>query len=143
VRANGRKDWKGAARSWSLLFFAVLGAYMLWLMVAAPLVVWIAGRNIGSPVLRLLLGVLMVDLSKAIGLLPAAWLLGRDLDVRPIVGAVGMAVMFFGLEAAVGAGMPQGLWVWSRPPIVLCRLAVLFLLIWAVARLLRWRRRGE
>ncbi len=129
------------ARDLSLLLCGAVGAFLIstWLAarVAVPLATAMGGS---SAVARVVAGALALDLTKAPGLLAAAWLLGATLTLRPTWTAALLVALGYGLDLAVAALLQQLPWLWTNPSILLSRAAVALLLVWLV-RLVVVRRR--
>jgi hypothetical protein len=134
-----RTGWRTAARDTSLLFCAGLAGYLVSILLAARLGVFLVGALPGehSTLVRLLLGTLVLDLTKAPGLLLLAWGLGRILAIRPTTGAALLLGFCYGLEllAMLAMGQTGGL-SW---PALLCRIVAAGL-IFAAARWILIRR---
>lgn len=132
---------RSLARSSALVFFAAIGAYLLYAAVEA----WLAPRaaaytaELSSTVVRAVVAVAAVDLSKLVGLAPAAWLLGTWLSARPYVTAVALVLTLFGIETAVlcALGQVRGLWTPSLVPIARAVSAAVLVLV--TARIVRRR----
>jgi hypothetical protein len=126
--------WRAWARDASLLFCAGLAGYLVSILLAARLGVFLVAALPGdhSTLVRLLLGTLVLDLSKAPGLLLLAWGLRRILSLSPNTAALLVLGFCYGLEllTALALGQSGGL-RWSG---LLCRIAAAGLLFAA----LRW-----
>ena len=135
-------EWRARARSWSLLFCAAVGAFLVNAIVVSRLAVWVgnAARGVESVFLRLVLGFVALDLAKLIGLAPAAWLLGPGLALHPTAAAAGLVLLTFGFEAAVAFILQQDPWLLREPAVLAGRAAAAALLVWILALLIRRRR---
>jgi len=136
-------SWHPTARAVSLVFCVGVGAYLLHVALMSPLAVWVASavRGVESLALRLVLGALVLDLSKAVPLAPAAWLIGRITALPPWAAALGLVLVCFGCDAAISALLQQGPWLWAQPAVLALRLASAALLVWLLGLLVRRARR--
>ena len=133
--------WGSAARTAALILLASTGAYLLSLVSVS----WLAYRvarglqDLSHPWLKLLLGVVLLDLGKLVGLLPAAWLIARRIALRPILAAAALVLLCFAIELAVMATIGQADWVLQTPAILATRCCVAALMVWPVHRMLAHR----
>lgn len=134
--------WRQFARTASLIVIGAAGAYLLVtvLVSRAALLVVDASRQIKTPFIRLALGVAVVDLSKLLGLLPAAWLLRNQLQIRPTVAASALVVLCFAVEALVASLVQAGGWLWAGPIVLIARLIAAAVLVYVVTLVLSRRR---
>lgn len=133
--------WRARVRTLGLLFCGAVGAYLLQVIVLSPLMVAMARwlRGVESVGLRLLVGVLLIDGGKLLGLLPAAFLLGRGSAFAPFTAAVLLVTLLLLLEAAVALVLGQTGWLYGSAALLALRGAMLVLVSWAVAAVLRRR----
>ena len=131
-------------RNLGLAFFAVLAAYTVSMLLAARAALLLM-HTIAPPDsawLGLLLGVTVDDLLKAPAIFVAAWLLARTTTPTPLWCAALLMVGVHGLDTVVtGLLHLDKLWVWSRPPVALCRLFVAGLVFWATTKTVTRTRR--
>lgn len=122
------------ARDLSLIFCAALAAYLASLLLGARLGIWLVAvlPADSSLPLRLLLGTLVLDFSKAPPLLLLAWALRRALSLRPIVAALGLLGFTYGLELLTGLALGQ------VPPLAWPVLASRGLALALLVAALRW-----
>jgi hypothetical protein len=135
-------NWRRPAHDWSLIFCAAVGAYLISVLVATRLSLWLAGvaGSWESTVARVALGVVALDLSKLPGLLLAAVVIGASLRASPWLSASGLVLLIYLLDAAVTALLDQVDWLYAEPVILLCRLAAAAVLAWVTMLVLRRRR---
>lgn len=131
------------ARAWSLVACGAFGSYLVHAAIVGRAALWIAGslRDLDSAVVRLLLGLLVIDVTKLVALLPAGWLLAPRVALGPATAATGLVLLTYALETAVLAVVQQLSWT-SAPVVIAARAACAALLVWMVARLMQ-RRRGR
>lgn len=136
-------NWRRPAHDWSLIFCAAVGAYLLSVLVATRLSLWLAGaaRSWESPAARVALGVVGLDLSKLPGLLLAAVVIGSSLKARPWISSIGLVLMIYLIDAVVTALLGQIGWLYAEPVILLCRLAAAAALTWVTMLVLKRRQR--
>lgn len=124
-------------RAGALLLFGGLAAYLIALLAWGRLALWISRLAIG-PTEKMLLGVLILDLGKLIGLLPVAWLIGIQRPLRPTLAAPILVGLHFLFELLVMSMVEQARWIWSPAWIAATRGSVLLLLIvpvyWVMVR---------
>jgi hypothetical protein len=130
---------RALARNAALLLFGAVGAYLLSAVIAARLALLLVDAGGSSVWLRVLFGVIALDLSKLPGLLLAAWLLAATTKLRPMPSAVALVALTFALEIIIALLLGQHRWLWASAMVLLCRAAAASLLVYAVARLVRWR----
>ena len=130
-----------AAHDWCLLFCGGVAVYLVSAIVAARLGVWLATATRSSPsaAARVVLGVVALDLSKAIGLTLAAALLANVLKLTPLVAAAGLVLLTYALDVAVSLLLQQS-WLVLAPAVLACRVAALSLLVALVHLVIRRRR---
>lgn len=135
--------WRRTAHDWSLIFSAAVGTYLLSVVVATRLSLWLvaAAQSWSSPAARFVLGFLALDLSKLPGLLLAAAVIGASLQTRPSVAAGGLVLLTYLFEGVVAALLSQAAWLFAEPLVLLCRLAAAGGLAWVTMLLLRSRKR--
>lgn len=133
--------WRARVRTLGLLFCGAVGAYLLQVVLLSPLMVAMARwlRGVESLGLRLLVGVLLIDGGKLLGLLPAAFLLGRGSAFGPWTAATLLMLLLLSLEAAVALVLGQTGWLYGSAALLALRAAVSVLVVWAVAAVLRRR----
>lgn len=135
-----RIQLRALGRDASLIFCAAVAAYLVgaWLAArVAPALAGVLGDR--GPVLRVVVGVLALDLVRAPGLLGVAWLLGPLIAARPAYAAAAVVLLSYACDAAVAALLQQFAWLWGEPAVLLCRAAAAALLIWLVRLVLRRR----
>jgi hypothetical protein len=129
------------ARQVSLLFFGAVGAFLITLLVAAPimrLVMWFSGTW-STPTLRVIVGAAALDLVKALGLLSAAWLIGPMLRLRSTIAAIVLVVLTYSLDLGLLMLIQQAHASLSNPVVLLTRGAMLALLVLVTREALRRR----
>jgi hypothetical protein len=133
-----------AARDGSLIFCGAVGAYLVSAVLAARLALGLSAVLEASPsvVLRVAVGAVTLDLSKALGLLAAAWFLGPRVGLPPLAGALGLVALTYAVEAGITTLLQQASWLLFEPWIVLCRVALAGLLVMGARWILRRRREG-
>jgi uncharacterized membrane protein YdcZ (DUF606 family) len=139
----GPGPWRRSAHDWSLIFCAAVGTYLISILLATRLSLWLsdAARDWESAAGRVALGVVALELSKLPGLLLAALLLGRALTTRPFAAALGLVVMTYGFEVIVSAILDQTAWLLGPAAVLACRAVAAALLVLLTALVLRRRRR--
>jgi hypothetical protein len=132
-----------AAHDWCLLFCGAVAVYLVSAVVAARLGVWLAAavRSSPSAAARVVLGVVALDLSKAVGLTLAAVLLANVVRLAPLAAAAGLVLLTYALDVAVSLLLQQGSWLVLAPAVLACRVAALALLVALVQFVIRRRRR--
>lgn len=139
-RGDSNRRLRAVAHSISLLFFAAFFAFLLEMALAGKLAVVLARqvRNLESLGVRLLLGAL-VDATKLIALLPAAFVVRRAQVFAPTVAALVLVMLTLLFELLVHAIVDQ-LWLWTIPSLLLLRLGLMALLVWLLARIFAAKR---
>jgi hypothetical protein len=134
-----------AAHDWSLLFCGAVAVYLVSAVVAARLAVWLAAaiRSSPSAAARVVLGVLALDLSKAIGLTLAALLLANVVKLGALATALGLVLLTYALDVVVSMLLQQGGWLVLAPAVLACRVAAVALLVALVQLVVRRRRRAS
>lgn len=135
--------WRGLARGVGLVFCAAVGAFLIDTIALAPLVIGTAKllRGVESVAARLIVGALVIDGAKLAGLLPAAFLIGRGVALRPWNAAALLCCLTLGLHAITALILQQGAWLWGNASVLACRAAMAFLLTWACAAVIARRQR--
>jgi len=130
--------WLKAARNAAVLLLGSIGAYLLGSLTISWLAFQVsrAVRHLEPAWLQALLGVLLLDIGKLIGLLPAAWVIRRAVTLSPWPAAAVLVVLCFMLELAMMAVIGQAGWVLSEPTLMATRAATGAALVWPVARVL-------
>ena len=133
--------WRARVRTLGLLFCGAVGAYLLQVILLSPLMVAMARWLQGVESLwgRVLVGVLLIDGGKLLGLLPAAFLLGRGSAFAPTTAAIMLVSLLLLLEGAVALVLGQTGWLYSSAALLALRAAVIVLVTWAVTAVLRKR----
>jgi hypothetical protein len=134
-------NWRRPAHDWSLIFCAAVGTYLLSVLVATRLGLWLAdmARSWESQVGRVALGVVGLDLSKLPGLLLAAVVIGSSLRASPWLSSIGLVAMVYLIDLVVSALLGQAGWLYAEPVTLLCRLAAAAVLAWVTMLVLRRR----
>ena len=134
--------WRRTAHDAGLIFCAAVGSYLLSVLAATRLSLWLSGaaRDWESAAGRVALGVLALDLSKLPGLLLAALLLGSSLGARPWIAAFGLVALTYLFELIVSAILEQTAWLLGPGAVLLCRAGAAALLVALTTLVLRWRR---
>lgn len=127
------------ARTAALLFFGALAAYLIGLFALSRLAL-AASAWADGPALKLVIGVLVLDAGKLVGLLPVAWVCARYVSLRPAIAAPLLVGTHYALELLVMLLIQQAAWTWSPPWVALIRGALLLLLIVPVFKVLALRR---
>lgn len=132
-----------AARAAALVFCAAAGAYLLNIAATSHLAFWIGQKaeDLSNPLLRLLIGLVVLDLSKIVGLLPAAWLLRRVTGARPVLVAAALVVLCFGFELAVMLIIQPAQDAWQWWLFWVARICAATVLVWPVWRVIATGRR--
>jgi hypothetical protein len=123
------------ARAISLLFFAAIFAFIVNTLVIAQLTARVAdlARAIDSLWVRLLLGALLLDLSKLVGLLPAAFVVRRTQTLPPLLAAMLFVLLSLAMELAVHVAIGQ-MWLWTIPGLLAARASLFAVMIWIISR---------
>jgi hypothetical protein len=93
--------------------------------------------------LRLLLGFVVFDLTKAPALAATAWLVGPLIGARPKVHAATLVLLTYLFEVVVAALLGQVRGMVQRPWLLLGRVVAVALLVALVAAILRRRRAAQ
>jgi hypothetical protein len=138
---DGPGPWRRSARDWSLIFCAAVGTYLISVLLATRLSLWLsdAARDWESAAGRVALGLVALDLSKLPGLLLAALILGRALTTKPWAAALGLVAMTFGFEVIIAAILDQTAWLLGPAAVLACRAAAAALLVLLTTLVLRRR----
>jgi hypothetical protein len=127
-----------AARAAALIFVAAAGAYLIHVSTTSHLAFWVGQKaeRLSNPLLRMLIGLVVLDLSKVVGLLPAAWLLRRVTHARPVLVATALVVLCFGFELTVMLIIQPAQDAWQWWLFWLARIGAAAVLVWPVQRVI-------
>ncbi|PID39145.1 MAG: hypothetical protein CSA65_05740 [Proteobacteria bacterium] len=126
------------------MFCAAVGAFLIDIIALAPLVIATAKllRSVESVAARLIVGALVIDGAKIASLLPAAFLIGRGVAMKPWTAAAMLVCSTLVLHAITAMILQQGGWLWGNASVLACRAAMAFLLTWACAAVMVRRQRS-
>lgn len=130
------------AHHWSLLFCGAVGSYLISVVLAARLSMWLAEviRSSPSALARVGLGVVALDLSKAPGLLLVTLVLATAVTLGPRAFALGLILMVYAMELIITLMLGQAAWLFGEPIVLVCRVLAAALLGGMVILILRRRR---
>jgi hypothetical protein len=122
-----------------------VGVYLISVLLAARLGLWLAGAASGwapDSAARPILGAVALDLSKAPGLLLAALLLANNVAARPWIAGLALVLVTYALEVLVTLVLGQTGWLFVPVGVVACRVVSAALLVLLTSVVLRKRRRA-
>ncbi len=130
------------AHDWSLLFCGAVGTYLLSIILAARLSLWLAEviRSSPSPVARIGLGMVALELSKAPGLIIVTWVLATAVTLGPRSFTLGLILIVYAFELIMALMLGQAAWLFGEPVVLLCRVLAAALLGWMVILIIRRQR---
>lgn len=132
-------QWRRAIHDWSLIFFASLGAYLIFVLLAYQIVPHLValGGSWGSRTGRIVLSIAVLDLSKIPGLVLLAWLIGGTIRLRPWMASIGLLLLVYLFDTVVAVVVGQDPWPLDQPLVLLGRIATVALIWWLVLLILR------